>query len=671
MPNRLATSSSPYLLQHADNPVDWWPWCQEAFEEARRRDVPVLLSVGYAACHWCHVMAHESFEDSETGALMNDNFVNIKVDREERPDVDAIYMAATQSMTGHGGWPMTCFLTPEGEPFYCAMYFPQDQFRRVLHAVTRAWRQERWALVDQGRRIVDRLVERAPRGGRRTPPDAAVLDAAVTLLREEFDARYGGFGDAPKFPPSMVLEFLLRHHARTGEGLDMVERTCAAMVRGGIYDQLGGGFARYSVDARWAVPHFEKMLYDNALLLRVYLHWWRATGSPLARRVTVEIAEWLVRELRTPEGGFASSVDADSDGEEGRYYLWTPAELRAVLGAADGAWAARVFGVSEAGTAQGGRSVLQLTEDLDDADWFQRMRAALSAARSARARPGRDDKVVAAWNGLAITALAEAGTLLDRRHLIGIAEAAADLITRVHLRDGRILRTSRRGVAGPNVGVLEDYSDLAEGFLTLYEITGAASWLRHAEMMLNAVLDRFPDGEGGFYDTPDDGEPLFQRPRQRTETAAPCGQFAAAGALLSYAALTGSGRHREADEAALGEASVAAGRFPRYVGWGLATAEALIAGPVQVAVVGPPEDPRTRDLHRVALLSPSTVTAVGDPAAPPSAALLRDRTMIRGRPTAYVCRGFVCELPTTDPYELCGQLAVDPALLGGTDQNLA
>ena len=366
MANRLAHSTSPYLLQHQDNPVEWWPWCPEAFAEARARDVPVLLSVGYAACHWCHVMAHESFEDSSVAAIMNAGFVSVKVDREERPDVDAVYMEALQAMRGQGGWPMTAFLTPAGEPFYCGTYFPPQprhgmpSFTQVLLAISDTWQQRRDELLAAGADLVRRLSERgpgAPAGGALT---AELLAAAVGSLAAGYDEQRGGFGGAPKFPPSMCLEFLLRTHARTGDpvALHMVEGTATAMARGGIYDQLGGGFARYSVDASWVVPHFEKMLYDNALLLRVYVHWWRATGSPLARRIGVETAEWMLRDLATPEGGFASAYDADSEGEEGRFYVWTPAQLVDVLGADDGAWAAELFAVTPGGTFEHGSSVL-------------------------------------------------------------------------------------------------------------------------------------------------------------------------------------------------------------------------------------------------------------------------------------------------------------------------
>jgi len=672
MPNRLAASTSPYLLQHKDNPVDWWPWGDEAFAEARRRDVPVLVSVGYAACHWCHVMAHESFEDEATAAVMNEHFVNVKVDREERPDVDAVYMEATQALTGHGGWPMTVFTTPDGRPFHCGTYYPpaprdgMPSFRQLLEAVAATWRDRRDDVVAAGQRIVAALTERSALPvGADAPPTADDLAAAVRELAVSFDERHGGFGGAPKFPPSMVLEHLLRHHGRTGDpsALRMAERTCAAMARGGIYDQLGGGFARYSVDAEWVVPHFEKMVYDNALLLRVYAHLWRSTGSELARRVAAETAGWMVRELRTDEGGFASALDADTEGVEGLTYVWTPDQLRQVLGPDDGDWAAGLLSVTAQGTFEHGTSTLQLLADPDDPLRWQQVRAALLAARDRRPQPARDDKVVAAWNGLAVAALAETGVLLERPDLVDAATACADLVLRVHLVDGRLRRVSRDGRVGDPVGVLEDYADLAEGLLALYAVTGDPARLTMAGDLLDVVLAHFPDGRGGFFDTADDAADqqlaAMRRPQDPTDNATPSGQSAAAGALLSYAAYTGSARHREAAEAALGVTARLARDHARFAGWGLAVAEALVDGPREVAIVGPAEDPATAQLHRVALSgrAPGAVVAVGDPARPaPGVPLLDGRPTRDGKPTAYVCRHFVCAAPTTDPQVLAAAL---------------
>ncbi|WP_214325836.1 thioredoxin domain-containing protein [Nonomuraea sediminis] len=648
--NRLKDATSPYLLQHAANPVDWHPWGEEAFAEARRRDVPLLISVGYSACHWCHVMAHESFEDPATAALMNEHFVNVKVDREERPDVDAVYMNATQAMTHSGGWPMTVFATPDGHPFYCGTYFPRDTFQRLLLGVHQAWTDERDTVLTQGAKVVEALNQNTalPSG---PLPTEETLALAVRNLRESFDARRGGFGGAPKFPPSMVLEFLLRYGERTMSGA-----TLEAMARGGMYDQLGGGFARYSVDAGWVVPHFEKMLYDNALLLRVYTHWWKVTGSALARRIALETADWLLREMRTPEGGFASALDADSEGEEGRFYVWTPERLAEVLGPEDGAWAAELFEVT--GTFEHGTSVLQLLAEPPDLARYDSVRERLLAAREQRVRPGRDDKVVAAWNGLAIAALAETGLVFERPDLVEAATAAAELLERVHVADGRLLRTSRDGRAGSNAGVLEDHADLAEGLIALYAVTGDEPWFLLAERLLEDVLERFTDGSGGFYDTADDAERLFQRPQDPTDNATPSGQFAAAGALLSYAALTGSARHREAAYEALGTVSVLARGHARFAGWGLAVAQAALGGPVEVAIVGPRDDPRTRELHRQALLAgvPGLVVALGT-GEQTGVPLLEGRGLVDGAPAAYVCRNFACRMPVTTPEELRAQLA--------------
>ena len=556
VPNRLAESSSPYLLQHKDNPVDWWEWGPEAFAEAHRRDVPVLLSVGYAACHWCHVMAHESFEDTATAELMNAHFVNVKVDREERPDVDAVYMDYVQAMTGHGGWPMTTFLTPEGEAFYAGTYFPPTprhgtpSFTQLLTAIAATWAERKDEAQQAAARITEALAERAATSEAGAPPPTAVaLADAVRQLARTFDAARGGFGGAPKFPPSMVLEWLLRHHARTGDetALSMASRTFEAMARGGMYDQLGGGFARYSVDAEWVVPHFEKMLYDNALLLRAYLHWWRATADPMARRVVEETAEFLLRDLRTPEGGFASALDADTDGVEGLTYAWTADQLADVLGEVDGAWAADLLGVTPAGTFEHGTSTLQLLADpstAEDSDRWSSIRLRLLAARSQRPQPGRDDKVVSAWNGLTIAALAEAGALLERPDWVEAALACGDLLVSVHLGAGehgdRLVRVSRDGRPGRHAGVLEDHADVAEGFLALYSVTGDEEWLAFAGVLLDVVLGHFRDGRGGFFDTAEDAERLVRRPQDPTDNATPSGQAAAAGALLTYAALTGS-----------------------------------------------------------------------------------------------------------------------------------
>jgi len=668
--NRLAGVTSPYLLQHAENPVDWWPWVPEAFEEARRRDVPVLLSVGYSACHWCHVMAHESFEDAETAAFMNEHFVNVKVDREERPDVDAVYMEAVQAATGQGGWPMTVFLTPDAEPFYFGTYFPPEprhgmpSFPQVLEGVHGAWTGRRDEVAEVAGKIVRDLAERELSFGDDQVPGDEELAGALLGLTREYDASRGGFGGAPKFPPSMVIEFLLRHHARTGsEGaLQMAADTCERMARGGLYDQLGGGFARYSVDREWVVPHFEKMLYDNALLCRVYAHLWRATGSELARRVALETADFMVRELRTNEGGFASALDADSDDGTGRhvegaYYVWTPGQLREVLGEEDAGLAAHYFGVTQEGTFEEGASVLQLPqhEGVFDAGRIASIHTRLLAARAERPAPGRDDKVVAAWNGLAVAALAETGAYFERPDLVDAAIGAADLLVRLHMDDrARLSRTSKDGQVGANAGVLEDYADVAEGFLALASVTGEGVWLEFAGFLLDHVIVQFTDAESGaLYDTAGDAEQLIRRPQDPTDNATPSGWSAAAGALLSYAAQTGAQPHRTAAERALGVVKALGPRAPRFIGWGLAVAEALLDGPREVAIVGPSDDPATKALHRTALLAtaPGAVVAVGAPESD-ELPLLSGRPLVNGKPAAYVCRNFTCDTPTTDPDRL-------------------
>jgi uncharacterized protein len=653
VPNRLADATSPYLLQHADNPVDWWQWSEDAFAEARRRDVPVLLSVGYAACHWCHVMAHESFEDAGTAAQMNAGFINVKVDREERPDVDAVYMEATQAMTGHGGWPMTCLLTADGAPFFAGTYFPRAQFRALLDAATTAWRDRRAEVVESGQRVVTVLSRRAAPG--HPVPEAADLAAAVETLRGQFDTGHAGFGAAPKFPPSMVIEFLLRHHERTGDtaALHMAGSTLTAMARGGIYDQLAGGFARYSVDRAWVVPHFEKMLYDNALLLRVYLHWWRRTDEPLAERIARETAEFLLRDLGTAEGGFASALDADTDGVEGSTYVWTPDQLREVLGA-DAPAAAGLFAVTESGTFEQGSSTLQLLADPPDVGRWADLRARLLTARAARPQPARDDKVVTAWNGLAIAALAEASVLLGDERYLSAAAAAADLILGLHRVDGRLRRSSRGGTVGAPLGVLEDYGDLAEGLLALHQATAEGPWLAAAGELLDVALELFVDADGTVWDTASDAAPLVRRPWDPTDGATPAGSSALAGGLLSHAALSGSERHREAAERLLTTVTWLGRGQPRFLGWLLAVAEAWAGGgPVQVAVVGeggtgPLTTTAWRHRGAGAVVVSGTTDAPGVP-------LLAHRPAGEtGR--AYVCRGMVCDAPVSDVGDLVAAL---------------
>ncbi len=657
--NQLAGAASPYLRQHADNPVHWQQWSPRALAEAAERDVPILLSVGYAACHWCHVMAHESFEDDEVAAAMNAGFVCVKVDREERPDIDAVYMNATVALTGQGGWPMTCFLTPDGRPFYCGTYYPKAAFLQLLSAVDSTWRDRRDEVEQASDRIASELrsmVSGLPGGG---PEVAESLcdDAVAAVLRDEDKVR-GGFGGAPKFPPSALLEALLRHYERTGssQSLDAVRRTGTAMARGGIYDQLAGGFARYSVDNAWVVPHFEKMLYDNALLLRAYAHWARRTGDPLARRVAGETARFLIDDL-AQAGMFTSSLDADADGREGSTYVWTPSQLTEVLGSDDGPWAAAVFGVTESGTFEAGASVLQLPSDPDDPGRFDRVRTALLAARLNRPQPGRDDKVVTAWNGLAITALAEASVALAAPEFADAAARCATALVEQHLVDGRLRRASLGGRVGESAAILEDHATLATGLLTLYQLTADDAWLTTATDLLDIALAHFadPDRPGRWFDSADDAEQLLLRPADPVDGATPSGASSIAEALLIAAHLVGTDRadrYRQAAADTLRAHSPLLARAPRAAGHWLAVAESAVRGPLQIAVAcDPPGSPLLADARR---LAPGGAIVVGGRAG--SSGLLVGRDRVAGADAAYVCRGRVCDLPVTTSEDLAAAL---------------
>jgi uncharacterized protein len=660
--NRLAAVTSPYLQQHAGNPVDWWPWCAEAFAEARRRDVPVIISVGYAACHWCHVMAHESFEDAGVGRIMNEGFVSIKVDREERPDVDAVYMTATQAMTGHGGWPMTVFATPDGTPFFCGTYFPRPQFLRLLQSVSTAWREQREAVLKQGAAVLTAIGGAQAVGGPTTPLTAELLDAAADQLASEHDQVYGGFGGAPKFPPHLNLLFLLRHYQRTGaeRDLEVVRHTCEAMARGGLYDQLSGGFARYSVDARWIVPHFEKMLYDNALLLRVYTQLWRLTDEPMAARIAAETAAFLIDDLGTEHGGLASALDADTDGVEGLTYVWTPAELVAALGGEDGARAADLFGVTEDGTFEHGSSVLRLARDVDgaepavSADW-ERIRARLREARDRRPQPARDDKVVASWNGLAVTALVEHSALTGDPVTAAAATRIAEALADRHIVDGRLRRVSRDGRVGEPAGVLDDYGCVAEAFCAMHQLTGDGRWLELASQLVDVALAHFVAPDGGFYDTADDAEQLVSRPADPTDNATPSGRSAIVAALVTCSALTGQPRYREAAERALSTVAPLVAQHARFTGYAATVGEALLSGPYEIAVVTrqPVGDPLVAAAYRHA--PPGAVVVAGVPDQP-GVPLLANRPLLDGGSAAYVCRGFVCDRPVGSVDDLVAQL---------------
>ena len=675
MPNRLAGETSPSLLQHRDNPVDWWPWCDEAFEEARRLDRPVLLSVGYSACHWCHVMAHESFENPEIAAVQNELFVSIKVDREERPDVDGIYMQAVVALTGQGGWPMTVFLTPRGVPFFGGTYFPPEDrmqmrgFPSILRAVAQAYREQREAVDQTGQQLRQALTPpRLPEG----ELTAAPLDEACRKLVQDTDQRYGGFGRAPKFPHPAALDLLLRRYRAGGDASywHAAEVTLDRMARGGVYDQVGGGFHRYAVDGQWAVPHFEKMLYDNAQLAPVYLHAWQLTGEERWRRTATEVLDYALREMRLPGGGFASSQDADSGGVEGSFFVWTPEQLREVLGEEDGALAARIFGVVPGGNFEHGTTVLSLpypleqvaiTLDLDAAAMrtqVDEIRARLHAAREQRVHPGRDDKVVTAWNGLMLRALAEAGGALDRDDYVGAARELAAFLLAELVRDGVVLRTWKDGEA-KITGFLEDVAGLADGLLTLYEATGEPRWYDAAWRLCSDMVERFFEPTAGFYDTAIDGDPLLVRPRTLDDNAVPAGRSTAALVLLRLSLLSGEGRWRDVAERTVAPLASAIGRAPVGLGnlaWAL---DLALADTREVAIAGEGGAEDTRAMVRAVLgtWNPWRVLAWGEADGVP---LLDGRPAVGGRATAYVCRGFVCDAPTTAVEELSAALEVRP-----------
>ncbi|MDP9638848.1 uncharacterized protein YyaL (SSP411 family) [Rhodococcus cercidiphylli] len=663
--NTLGESNSPYLRQHADNPVHWQQWGPQALQSARDRDVPILLSIGYSACHWCHVMAHESFEDEAIAALMNEHFVCIKVDREERPDLDAVYMNATVAMTGQGGWPMTCFLTPETEPFYCGTYYPpaprqgMPSFEQLLTAIADTWSTRRQEVFDASAAIVTELRKQSsgiPAGGR--PMDADFLAASVAAVCADEDTTYGGFGRAPKFPPGALLEGLLRHYERTGNGevLDVVRRTASAMARGGMYDQLAGGFARYSVDAEWIVPHFEKMLYDNALLLRFYAHAARVDDDRLVRRVASDTAGFMLGELRTANGCFASALDADTEGVEGLTYVWTPEQLVDTLGFEDGVWAAGLFAVNSAGTFEAGMSVLQLPAEPEDYDRFARIRNALSAARASRPQPGRDDKVVTAWNALAITALAEAGTGANEPTWVDAAVECGEQLFATHVESGRVRRASLGSAVGEATGVLEDYACLAVAAATLFQATGDAVWTRRMTTILDAAIEHFadPDDAGSWFDTADDAETLVTRPRDPIDGATPSGASTMAEALLTAAALVdheSSARYAELAAASLARAAAILERAPRSGGHWLAVAEASVRGPIQIAVSLAPGGELLAAARSLAPGGSVVVAGSAD-----SSALLTGRPPVDGQETVYVCRGFVCDRPVTSVEDLAAAL---------------
>ena len=663
MGNRLAQETSPYLLEHADNPVDWYPWGPEALARARAEHKPILLSIGYSACHWCHVMARESFEDPQTAALMNRDFVSIKVDREERPDLDQVYMRAVQGMTGSGGWPMTVFLLPDGTPFFAGTYFPPSDrfgmpsFPRVLAAVADAFAKRPADVEETAAQVRDFLNRPSvPLAvGALTP---ALLDEAAAGLARDFDAVHGGFGGAPKFPQPMLVEVLLRHHVRTGQGaaMEMALQTLRAMANGGIHDQLGGGFHRYAVDDHWLVPHFEKMLYDNALLARAYLDAWQLTHDPAFRHVAEDTLAFVLRELTSPEGGFYSSLDADSEGEEGRFYLWTPQELEAVLGADQAGVLAAVFDVTAAGNFEG-RNILHpvaagATELLDAA------RDRLMAFRSQRVRPHRDEKVIAGWNGLMLHAVADAGRVLDRPDLTVAAKANADFLLS-HMRHGGRMRRSYKDGRAPLAGYLEDQAAVADGLLALYEATFDPRWLDDVRGLVTEMVSAFWDqASGAFFDTAQDQERLVARPQDVTDNAIPSGTSLAVDVLLRAGMLLGEPSWVDIARATLERLAPTAAKAPLAFGRLLEALDFHLGRTVELAIIGEPKDPQTRRLLDVIRerFVPNRLVAVAPPGNGLAIPLLADRNALDGGATAYLCEGFVCQAPTADPAELARQL---------------
>ena len=687
MPNRLAGESSPYLLQHAENPVDWHPWSPEAFDEARRRDVPVLLSIGYSACHWCHVMERESFEDSTTAELMNESFVNIKVDREERPDIDSVYMKAVQAMTGQGGWPLTAFLTSDGEPFFGGTYFPPEprpnmpSFRQVLRSIRGAYDDRREEIVQNASELKG-LLEKSSAESAEGPvtqdgeaiAGLALLDHSFRFLAARFDPKHGGFGGAPKFPQPVTLDFALRVHVRTGdpEALEMVTRTLLAMASGGIHDHLAGGFHRYSVDAHWLVPHFEKMLYDNALLARLYLNAHQVTGDPELRRVAEGTLDHLLTDMRAPEGGFYSALDADSEGEEGTFYVWTPSEVRELLDVEMADLFMRCYDVSEEGNFEGS-NILHLAHDLSAVavsegvgleplrELLQDVRHVLLEARKLREPPFRDEKILASWNGMAIRALAEAGGALNQPRFSAAAVSGLDFLL-ANMREGDRLRRSYKDGAARIDAFLEDYGAVGNAILSVYEATLEPRWLDEAAWITESVVELFWDNtDGVFHDSAKDGETLTVRARDLMDNATPSGNSLAVELLIRSAHLFGEERHRDIAHRVLDREAGFMARFPAAFGRLLGALDRTVADPVEVAIVGARDDARTLELLQAALSPYMPNRTIAGTA--PGEDLAHKLPVLEGRnggaePTAYVCERYTCQAPVSDAITLAEQLGV-------------
>ena len=675
MPNRLAQESSPYLLQHANNPVDWYPWGEEALRKAKAEDKPIFLSIGYSACHWCHVMEHESFEDEQIAALMNELFINIKVDREERPDLDSIYMDAVVAISGHGGWPMSVFLTPDGRPFYGGTYYPPTSrhglpsFEQVLKSIAHVYHNQKEDVRDNGAALLSRMGVGLPLqlGGSLDP---AVPELALQALGRNFDWTNGGFSGAPKFPQPMTYDFLLRsyHRNRHAGSLEMVELTLHKMAHGGMYDQLGGGFHRYSVDSIWLVPHFEKMLYDNALLARLYLHTYQLTGKPFYRRIVEETLNYVAGEMTHTDGGFYSTQDADSEGEEGKFFLWTPEEIEAVLGKEEGRIFCAAYDVTPGGNFEG-KSILNIPTPLDQVakelklnldelgDVLNRGRAKLFAEREKRVKPGRDEKIITAWNGLMLAALAEAARVLDRSDYRDIAIRNAEFVLSTMRKEGRLFRTWK---ASPGqvklMGYLEDYAFYADGLLALYQTTFDPLWFQAARALMDVVLEHFPDEEnGGFFDTADDHEQLVTRPKNLQDNATPCGNSMAVRTLLMLAAYTGQAKYEEPATKILASLQGPMSQYPGAFAHWLGALEFAIAPPKEVAIVGQINSEDTTALWRTALLPyrPNQVVALArEDQTTGHPELVETRSLQDGKATAYVCQNFTCKQPVTTVEEL-------------------